>query len=180
MGSGFGTDSVFPPTSFFRRLTGALLLRTEVYEEIAVDGDAMRHAAAVVCLAALAQRSVLTRELGAWALPFLLAFGLLRWFLFGSLTYGMARLVTRQAVGYTRLLRCLGFAEGPGIVSIVTGALAFPADLCLRFLISFWLFAAVVVAVRAGLGVGAPRALFVASLSFFFYLAPGLAFGAPA
>jgi hypothetical protein len=137
------------PALFFYRLIGGLRLKHEVYAVIAEDATATRQAAVVVCLSALAQPTVLTKELGAWAIPIVLGFGLLRWGLFAAIAYGVGRLVARKPLSYKRLLRCLGFAEAPAIFSFVAYSLDPPFAMYVGFFVWFWMLAAAVVATRA-------------------------------
>ena len=75
------------PPFFFRRLVDALLLRRALYDGVAGESTATGQAAAVVCLSALAQRTVLIDEFGAWALPLVMIFGVVRWCLFTAIAY---------------------------------------------------------------------------------------------
>jgi hypothetical protein len=168
------------PAPFFRRLIGGLLLNRDVYAAVAQDAAAIRQAAVVVCLSALAQPTALIKELGAWALPIMLGFGLLRWCLFAAIAYGIGRLVARKPVAYKRLLRCLGFAEAPAIFSFVTYSIPPPLAMYVGFFVWFWMLCAAILAVRAAFSISGARAVVIALLSFLFYLAPGVAFGLPA
>jgi len=165
------------PALFFRRLIAALFLKRETYDAIASDSIATRQAIAVVCLSALAQPSVLVDELGAWALPIMMVFGLVRWCVFSAIVYGIGRLFTYTPINFRRLLRCLGFAEAPGIFNFVVHSVSPPLLTYLGFFVWFWLLAAVVVAVRAAFSTQMWRALLIGVLSFVFYLLPGLLFG---
>jgi hypothetical protein len=167
------------PALFFYRFIGGLLLKHEMYAAVAQDAAATRQAAVVVCLSALAQPTVLTKELGVWAIPIMLGFGLMRWCLFAAIAYGVGRLVARKPLAYQRLLRCLGFAEAPAIFSFVAYSLDPPLAMYVGFFVWFWMLSAAVVAVRAAFSVSGARAAVIAVLSFLFYLAPGIAFGSP-
>jgi len=165
------------PEAFFGRLLKALLLDRRIYETIAEDSSATRQAAVIVCLSALAQPTVLIDDLGAWAVPIMLSFGLLRWALFTAIAHVVGRIFTSRPVAYKRLLRCLGFAEAPGIFSVVVHAFHPPVLTYVGFVVWFWMLSAAILAVRAALSVSGRKALWIAVLSFLFYLAPGIALG---
>lgn len=156
------------PAPLFRRILAAAFLQRAVYDEVADDRYATGQAAAVICLAAIAQRSVLisylTQAIGAWALLVAMIFGLLRWLIFTTVAYSIGRLVVGRECSYRRLLRCLGFAGAPGILN----ALAFLVghDVLIRLLVALWLIAATVVGVRSALRIGLGRAIAVGSLAF--------------
>jgi hypothetical protein len=161
------------PVPFFHRFVSALLLRPSGYAEIAADRTAAAQAAAVVCLAAMAQPSVLIAELGAWGLLIVMAVGIVRWLVFVSVTYPIARLFAGAPVRYRTLLSCLGFAEAPGIFNALAFAGAF--ERLVAAAVWLWLLAAAVVAVRGGLGLRRPAAVAVGVLGVAAYLGLGLA-----
>jgi hypothetical protein len=161
-----------PRAPFISRVFAALLLRRRLYEDVAADKTAVWQAAAVVCLAAIAQPSVLLEELGTWALLIMMAFGAVRWFLFGGIVYAVGYFVATRPSSYRCVLGCLGFAEAPSLLNVIVYSFDPPFSVVLGLAVWTWLLAAVVVAVRAAFDLTTYRALFIGSASFVFYLAP--------
>lgn len=161
------------------RLFGAIFLRRELYESVAAESGAWRPAAGLVCLAAFAQEAFrmpgpfdvwLAETLGTGALLVLMLLAVLRWLVYASIVFAVARFVSGVGTPYARLLRCIGFAEAPSLL-ILVAYLVDPVVLpWLRLLIGFWLLAATVVAVRAALSISTSRAAVVGGLGFAFYL----------
>ena len=163
------------------RLLNALLLRRAFYDAVAVDARATGPAGAIVCLAALARESATLYELSqafrAWGLLLLLVvvFALLRWLIYSAIVYPFARFIGTSTLAFKPLLRCLGFAEAPVVLSM------FGFVLDERFLpwvhaaIGAWLLAATIVAVRAATGTTTARATVIGVLGFAAYLLLGFA-----
>jgi hypothetical protein len=163
---------------FLYKVFAALSLQRQLFESAAAERQSLRPAAAVVCLAALVRHtlgpSVLVDELGAWGLLVSMLFAVIRWLVFTSFVYGIARLFVGRAAGYGRLLRCLGFAEAPAMMGVVAFLLDPSLYAWIQVAVSLWLLAATVVAVRAALAVGTARATAVGVLSFVLYVALGV------
>ena len=155
---------------FVNRVLSALLLRREIYEQAAADHNTLSQAAAIVCLSSIAQPSVLIAEFGAWGMVLVMLIGLLRWYLFAALVYPIGRLIAWKRVPFRPLLRCLGFAEAPALLSLGRFVMGNTLPEWFRVLLWLWLLAANVVAVRAALTVGLLRALGVGICSFLLYL----------
>lgn len=163
-------DASPPPfVPFVGRLAAAMCLRPAAYTAIANDTGAGSLAAAVVSISAMVQPSAVTEELGSWGLLLLLLFGILRWYLFTTLVYPIARLVAGKPIEYRRLLRCLGFAEAPAVIN-AAAPYALTFEPLLRLVVGLWLLAATIVAVRAALDVKTGRAVAVGLLGFALYL----------
>jgi len=153
------------------RLLNAVLLRRSFYDAVAADTRATGPAGAVVCLAAIARESVALYQLSeasqGWGLilALIVVFAILRWLLYASVMYPIARGLSSQPVEFKRLLRCLGFAETPAVISLV------------GFLVDDSLFPYVqfVVAVRSATGERTRRAILIGVLGFAAYLAIGVA-----
>lgn len=163
------------------RFVNAILLRREFYDAVAADPHATGPAGAIVCLAAIARESVSLYELSqgftAWGLllALIVVFAVVRWLLYAAIMYPLARAIGGQALDFKRLLRCLGFAEAPTVLS----ALGFALDG--RFLpwvqlgIGAWLLAATIVAVRSATRATTARAVAIGALGFAAYLLLGFA-----
>lgn len=163
------------------RLVNAILLRRAFYDEVAADPHAIGPAGAIVCLAAIARESVNLYELSqgfqAWGLLLVLivVFALLRWLLYAAIVFPIARAIGGQALGFTRLLRCLGFAEAPTVLSVVGFALDERFLPWVQLAVGAWLLAATIVAVRSATRATTGRAVAIGALGFAAYLLLGFA-----
>ncbi len=163
------------------RLAQALLLRREFYDAVAADPRATGPAGAVVCLAAIARESVgiyqVSQEYKAWGLLLLAVavFAVVRWVLYAAVLYPIARVGSGQPVGYTRLLRCLGFAETPAVLLVFNPLLDGRIAIWVGFAVGAWLLAATIVAVRAAAAVTVRRAAIIGVIGFALYLGLGVA-----
>lgn len=162
-----------PSAPFAVRFVSAVLLRPDAYVAIAEDPHGGPVAAAVVCVTAVLQPSVLTEELRYWAMPILVIFGVARWYAFTTIAHPIARAIGGRPVAYRRLLRCLGFAEAPAVFRALM-PLAGAWEPHVRFVVGLWVFAALVVALRAALDIHLPRALLAGVLAFAAYLLLGM------
>lgn len=163
------------------RLFNALLLRRSFYDAVAADTRATGPAGAVVCLAAVARESVALYQLSeasqGWGLilALIVVFAILRWLLYASVMYPIARALSSQPVEYKRLLRCLGFAETPAVISLVGFLVDDSLFPYVQFGVGVWLLLATIVAVRSATGERTRRAILIGVLGFAAYLAIGVA-----
>ena len=137
--------------SLSERMIGAAMLNPKTYEEVEADQTATGQAALVVILAAIAS------GVGGFTLGFGLVFGmivasLVGWLVWALLTFYIgAKLMpepgTHADLG--QLLRVVGFASAPGVLNIL-GIIPFFGFL-VRFAVSLWQLAAMVVGVRQAL-----------------------------
>ncbi len=172
-----------PRGPFLTQLVNAVLLRRDLYESVAADASATRPAIAVVCLAAVLPHLLgstglmqvfIDEGLATWGPIFIMLFAIVRWLLFATIQFGVAKLFAGVPVEFKRLLRCLGYAQAPELLSIIPAAAGEPWSAWLRLAVGLWLFAATAVAVRAALGVSTRRALALSALGFGLHLAIGL------
>lgn len=163
---------------FVTRLFSAMLLRRELYESVAADPAATRPAIAVVLVSALVQYSLLDspfpRELSLWALLFGMLFAVVRWIVYAALFYPLARAFTSQTRPFPRLLRCLGFAESPGVARACLFFVDTTALPWVNLAVGLWLLAAGVVATRAALSTTLARAALITGVSFALYQLLGI------
>jgi hypothetical protein len=164
---------------FLRRIAGAALLRTEVYEDVEGDRSATMQAMAVVLLSSLAAGVGALGPLGARPMALasisLLAFAV--WFIWAVLTLQIGTRImpspqTRADVG--ELLRTTGFAAAPGMLRVVA---VIPGLTTVVFVVTTaWMLLAMIVAVRQALDLNSTgRAFAVCALGL--ALALGFAFG---
>ncbi len=147
------------------RLIAALFLNRRFYEAAAVDAAATGPAGALLCIIALIRQSVTIWQIAQvhplWGIALLVvvALALVSWLLLGGIGWLVARLGAPQPVGYTRLLRCLGFGQAPTILL----PLAYLFDPSLYWLAHLgllaWTFAGMFVAMRAATATGPGRAV---------------------
>jgi hypothetical protein len=164
-----------PFVPFTQRVGAALILRQALYDYAATTPNAMAQAIAVVCFAGMVQPSTLTQELGAWGMILSLLLSLLRWFAYATvIVYPTACLLTWRRVEYKRLLRCLGFAEAPGLLNLFTYLTDEPLPEWTNVVIWLWLLATSIVALRSALSVTWTRAAVIAVIAFAIYLALGV------
>jgi hypothetical protein len=147
-----------PAAPLFVYLFRALFLRGDFYDLVASDPNMTRPAVALVCLSSLAyggtlmpispEIAELARTLAYWILPLLMALGVAHWLVASAILWGTGNVLIRQRPPFTRLLRCLGFAQAPAFLSLIM--LFDPTtETWLRRVIQLWLLAATIVAVRA-------------------------------
>ena len=163
------------------RLINALLLRRSFYDDVAADPHATGPAGAVVCLAALARESAslyqLSQSSKAWGviLALVVVFAVVRWLVYASIMYPIARILGARAIEYRRLLRCLGFAETPAVLSMLGFAVDERLFPWVQFGVGAWLLAATIVAVRSAARVSTARAVIIGTTGFAAYLGLGVA-----
>jgi hypothetical protein len=141
------------PNTFLQRLVGAAALDSAIYEEIEADPRAIGQAMTIVVISSIASGVGATgfgsRISGA---PFFAVAALMSWAAWALVTYEVGgRLMpapeTRVSLG--QLLRTIGFAATPGILSLLGVMHGITAPV---FIVSWvWMLAAMVVAVRQAL-----------------------------
>jgi hypothetical protein len=141
-------------TAFARRVVGAVVLDSRIYEEVEADGRATGQAVAVVLSVSFAAGIGLLRLGGATPQAFVAGVigALVGWMALAALTYLIGtRLLpepqTRASVG--ELLRTLAFASAPGLLCILGLVPLF--SLRVYAVASIWMLLAMVVAVRQAL-----------------------------
>lgn len=150
------------------RVGAALFLRRDFYERAAADSAATGPAGAMVALVALARESVVIYEISkvwrAWTvvLPVLAVLALVAWVVIGAAGWLVTRFVASPP-SFTRLLRCLGFAQTP---TMMLATLASASDPTVYFAayaaLMAWIFAGNVVAMRAAAATTTGRAALLA------------------
>jgi hypothetical protein len=135
-------------------MLGAAKLNVRIYEEVESDTTATSQAAGVVILASIAggigSAGVASAGTGGFLIGAVVS--LISWVVWAFLTYVIGtRLLpepqTRADMG--EMLRTLGFAQSPGLLRVV-GVVPGLGPLAL-VVVSFWMLAAMVVAVRQAL-----------------------------
>lgn len=163
---------------FIGRLVSAMLLRRDLYEAVAADPSALRSAIAVVLVSAVVQYSLVKmpvpEELSLWALLLGMLFAVIRWLIYAAIFYPLARAFTAEERPFPRLLRCLGFAEAPGIARLTLFFVDPSATVWVNAAVTIWLLASSIVACRAALSTTPVRAVLITGASFLLYQVLGI------
>ena len=139
-------------STYWNRILRAAKLDSHLYEEVEADPDALTQAMGVVVLASLAAGIGSAAQLGVGGLLMGTISALAGWYIWALLIYLIGtRLLPEPQTHSTQgeLLRTIGFASAPGLIRIfgiikgLTGLLFLVA--------SFWMLAAMVIAVRQAL-----------------------------
>lgn len=160
------------------RIIGSLRLDTKTFEEVEADQNATGQAFIVVVLAALAS-GIGSIRAGMGVVAISLVVALIGWVVWSLLTFIIGTKVlpekdTRADLG--QMLRVLGFAQAPGLFSIL-GIIPILGYL-IRFGIFIWMLAAVVIAVRQALDyTSTARAVAVCVIGWVVYLIITMMFG---
>ena len=138
--------------SFGARMVGAAKLDAATYEEVEHDAGATGQAAAVVILSSVAGGIAVWDELGFAGLIAGTVGSLVGWFVWAFVTYIVGTRIlpgpdTEADTG--QLLRTLGFSSSPGLLQVF-GVIPMLGGIVL-WIASFWMLAAMVVAVRQAL-----------------------------
>ena len=168
------------PNTFLQRLIGAAALDPAIYEEVEADPRAISQAMTIVIVSSLASGVGATgfgsRFSGA---PFFAIAALMSWAAWALVTYEIGgRLMptpeTRVSLG--QLLRTIGFAATPGILSVLG---IMPGITTPVFIVSsVWMLAAMVVAVRQALDyTSTARAVAVCALGWLLAIVMSVALG---
>lgn len=156
------------PHSFGERLVGAALLNVDIYEEVEADSTATAQAGLVVCLAAAAVAIGESRT-GLIAVAVGVFSELLGWLVWSGITYLIGARLLGGTATWGELLRTIGFAQGPGLLSMLR--IVPVLDAPVLHLVRLWKLVAAIVALRQALDVGTGRAIVTAALGFIAYVA---------
>jgi Yip1 domain len=141
--------------NFTQRMIGALKLQTAVYEEVEADKGATTQALAVVVLASVATGIGVSRTSSPASLTAGTLAALLGWLIWAGLTSFIGTKIlpepqTKSDIG--ELLRTTGFASAPVVFNLLVRLpLIGGVGGAVWWLVSVWMFVAMVVAVRQAL-----------------------------
>jgi hypothetical protein len=139
-----------PRNPLVKRMLRAARLDPALYREVAEDETATTEAMLVVVLAAVA--SGIGSAIGFYSSGLFsgLASGivssLVGWAIMTFVTYLVVRMMFGSGVSYQNLLRPLGFARSPGLLTVFGFVLFFGG--VLRLLVAIWMLVTWIVAVR--------------------------------
>jgi hypothetical protein len=154
--------------TFGERLIGAARLDVDTYEEVEADTSATPQAALVVCMAAAAV-AVGEAKTGLLAVAVGVFSELLGWLVWSGITYLIGARVLGGTATWGELLRTIGFAQGPGILSMLRLVPVLNGPVL--HIVRLWKLVAAIVALRQALDVGTARAIVTAALGFIAYVA---------
>jgi hypothetical protein len=166
--------------TYVERLIGAARLDPATYEEVEADKTATGQALLAVVLSSLAAGvGASGQSAGLPAAILASVSALIGWFMWAAVVWFIGTRVlpepqTQSDVG--ELLRTTGFAAAPGIVRVlgIIPVLGVPVAI----IVTFWMLAAMVVAVRQALDYrGTGRALVVCAVGLLAYLGVNIVIG---
>jgi len=139
-------------TPFVNRMIRAAKLDVNLYEEVEADKTAMSQAVGVVALSSLAGGIGFMATAGLTGLVIGTVGSLIGWYVWAFLTYviGTKLLPEPQTrADHGELLRTIGFSSAPGVLRIF--AIIPGLGTMVNILVSVWMLAAMVIAVRQAL-----------------------------
>lgn len=149
--------------TFTERMIGAAMLQPAIYEEVEHDTTATGQAAGVVALVAAASALGAAQQ-GAAGMIGGVVSALLGWGLWSAITYFVGTRLFRGTADWGEMLRTIGFAQTPGLLSV---ARFVPIIGPLLALIGWlWTLVAVIVAIRQALDFDTGRAVGTALVGF--------------
>jgi hypothetical protein len=105
------------PHTLIDRIRGAATLNVEIYEEVEHDTTATGQAAIVVAIVAIC--SAIGNATAGPLIVFALIATFLSWFLWAALTWIIGTKLFGGTATWGELLRTLGFAQSPGVLSLL-------------------------------------------------------------
>jgi hypothetical protein len=158
--------------SFGTRVTGALRLRAETYEEVERDAGALGQALIVVLMSSLATGVGSAGQYGAEMFVPGVVVALVGWVVWAALVYLIGAKLLREPqtqADLGQLMRTTGFAAAPGVFGVIR--LVPLVGQWLMLTVSVWMLMAMLVAVRQALDFTSTwRALGVVSVGWLAYL----------
>jgi hypothetical protein len=145
------------------RMVGAAKLDVNMYEDVEADTAANGQAAGVVALVAVAQAIGAIGE-GTLGLVTGLVSALVGWLIWAGVTYLIGAKLLGGTATWGELLRTLGFAQAPGVLSVL-GIIPVVGGV-VRFAVTIWILIAGVIAIRQALDVSTGKAVLTAVLGW--------------
>jgi hypothetical protein len=145
------------------RMVGAAMLDVSVYEEVEADEGATGQAAIVVMLVAAAGAVGASRGGGGLVAGAIVG-SLLQWLLWSGLTYFIGTRFFAGTATYGELLRTLGFAMTPGVLSVL-GIIPGVGGL-IQVAVAIWTLVAGIIAIRQALDFDTGKAILTAVISW--------------
>ncbi len=149
--------------SIVDRMRGAATFHLPTYEAVEHDTSATGQAAVVVALAAVAS-AVGNAWRGGPGITVALVGYLAGWALWSGITYVIGTRLFRGTATWGELLRTLGFAQAPGVLLVL--AIVPILGGLVKLVVSLWLLATGIVAIRQALDVPTGKAIATALLGW--------------
>ena len=155
--------------SLVDRMKGAAFLEVETYEEVEHDQTATGQAALVVGIVALAS-AIGSLGAGGGVLGFVggIVIAFAGWLVWSAITYLVGTSLFAGTATVGELLRTLGFAQAPGVLSIF-GIIPFLGFL-VQVALFFWILVAGIVAIRQALDFSTGKAILTALIGWVAYM----------
>ena len=152
-----------PTRSIVDRMKGAAMLDVPTYEEVEADTTATGQAAVVVGIVAVCSAIGAIGQGGPGIIGALVG-AFVVWLLWSGITYLIGDKLLGGTATWGELLRTIGFAQAPGVLSIL-GIIPILGGL-VRFLVFIWLLATGIVAIRQALDFSTGKAVVTAILGW--------------
>jgi hypothetical protein len=149
--------------SWTERMVGAAKLDANIYEDVEADAAASGQAAGTVALVAVAQAIGAIGE-GTLGLVTGVVGALVGWLIWAGVTYVIGAKLLGGTATWGELLRTLGFAQAPGVLSVL-GIIPVVGGV-VRFVVTLWILIAGVIAIRQALDVSTEKAILTAVLGW--------------
>jgi hypothetical protein len=149
--------------SWTERMVGAAKLDANMYEEVEADTAANGQAAGVVALVAVAQAIGSIGE-GTLGLVTGVVAAIVGWLIWAGVTYLIGAKLLGGTATWGELLRTLGFAQTPGVLSVL-GIIPVVGGV-VRVAVTIWILIAGVIAIRQALDVSTEKAVLTAVLGW--------------
>ncbi|MGQ0792680.1 MAG: YIP1 family protein [Deltaproteobacteria bacterium] len=163
--------------SLIDKMIRAAKLDVSLYEEVERDESATKQALMVVVLGSICSGIGSIGALGTKGLVTGVVSGIVGWVLWSLIIFLIGVKALKHTSDMGELLRCLGFAFAPNILSIV-GIVPVIGGLA-RFAVSIWVLVAFIVAVRQALDCETGRAILVSVIGFIIFMVISFLFLAP-
>ena len=149
--------------SWTERMVGAAKLDANIYEDVEADVSANGQAAGTVALVAVAQAIGAIGE-GTLGLVTGVVGALVGWLIWAGVTYLIGAKLLGGTATWGELLRTLGFAQAPGVLSVL-GLLPVVGGV-VRVAVTVWILLAGMMAIRQALDVSTAKAILTAVLGW--------------
>jgi hypothetical protein len=169
--------------SLVDKMIRAAKLDATLYDEVEKDPKATKEALLIVLIGGICNGIGSVGVVGAKGLITGLLFGIIGWLLWSVVIFLIGVKAFKHTSDMGELLRCLGFAYSPNVLSIL--GIIPGIGLLIRLIASIWVLIAFIVAVRQALDCDTGRAVLISILGFiaflvvfgfFFSLSAGLKF----
>ncbi len=146
------------------KMIRAAKLDIQLYEEVEKDIGATKEAFLVVLIGAVCNGIGSIEMLGARGIITGIISGIVGWLLWSAVIYLIGVKIFKHTSDMGELLRCLGFAYSPNVLSIL--GIIPGVGIVIRFIASVWVLVAFIVAARQALDCGTGRAILISVLGF--------------